>query len=171
MLMALEKSGFMLSFFSRLTRQHWVLIALFIVIFDQLSKFLMTCYLLPSTRVELLPGFDLVLRFNTGAAFSLLADGSGWQRWLFIVLAIGMSALLYYCLSKVPPEKPLESLGLTCVLGGAIGNLIDRVLQGYVTDFILLYYRHWEWPAFNIADSAICVGVALLVPTLFRKNI
>jgi len=157
------------NFFYRLTRQHWVFIALLIVVFDQLTKFLST-YLLPAGRVAVLPGFDLVLRYNTGAAFSLLADGSGWQRWLFIVLAITMSFLLYHCLSKVPPEKPLESVGLTCVLGGAIGNLIDRVLHGYVTDFILLYYQHWEWPAFNIADSAICIGVALLVPTLFRKN-
>jgi len=155
---------------TNLSRKHWVSIALVIVFFDQLSKFYSSVYLSSLSRLEVLPGFDLVLRYNSGAAFSFLADASGWQRWFFISLALVVSVLLYHCLSKVSPKKPLESLGFSCLLGGAMGNLIDRVLHGHVTDFILLYYRHWEWPAFNIADTAICIGMALLLPTLFQRK-
>jgi signal peptidase II len=156
---------------TNLSRKHWVSIALLIVFFDQLSKFYSSVYLSPFSRLEVLPGIDLVLRYNSGAAFSFLADASGWQRWFFISLALIVSISIYHCLSKVSSEKPLESLGFTCLLGGAIGNLIDRVLHGQVTDFILLYYRQWEWPAFNIADTAICIGMTLLLPMLFQRKV
>jgi signal peptidase II len=150
--------------------KHWVLLALVVVVLDQISKCFSLIYLSPQTPLPVLPSFDLVLRYNTGAAFSFLADASGWQRWFFVGLAIVASAVIFKWLGKLSPKEKLESFALSLILGGALGNMMDRVTNGYVVDFILLYYRHWQWPAFNLADSAICLGVFLLIPTLFRTT-
>ncbi len=103
------------------------------------------------------------LAFNTGAAFSFLADESGWQRWLFTALAIGVSAVLVVWLGRTRRGEWRTALPLALIVGGAIGNLIDRLRFGHVTDFIQVYHGDWYFPAFNVADSAISVGAVLLI--------
>ena len=112
----------------------------------------------------MLPVLDLVRLHNTGAAFSFLADASGWQNWLFTGVAVVVSiAILWWLLTLPRSGRRGLALGLALVLGGAIGNVIDRTLYGYVVDFILFHYEAWSYPAFNIADSAITVGVVLII--------
>lgn len=152
------------------TRRYWLALSTLIVAFDQLSKYVSTYYLTLGNWVEVFPGFRLALRHNTGAAFSFLSGASGWQRWFFIGLALIASTAIYVWLGRVSDKSKSESLGLALILGGALGNLLDRIAHGYVIDFILVYYKEWYWPAFNIADSAICIGVTLLIPSLFKKN-
>ena len=114
-------------------------------------------------HVEVTNFFDLVLVFNPGAAFSFLADAGGWQRWFFLGLGLLVSIGLIVWLRRLKPTETRLATALALILGGAIGNLIDRAWLGQVIDFIQLYYQHWYWPAFNLADSAITVGAALLV--------
>ena len=116
---------------------------------------------------EVTPFFNLVLVHNTGAAFSLLADAGGWQRWFFAVVSIAISAVILVMLRRQDQSR-LGSTGLALVLGGALGNLWDRLTLGHVVDFVQLHAGGYYWPAFNVADSAICVGVALLVWDGFR---
>lgn len=149
-------------------RRTWLGLAVLIVILDQLTKYLSITYLQAQDTVDIFPGLSLVLRYNTGAAFSFLADASGWQRWFFIGLALLSGVIIYVWLGKLSAKDKWDGLGLSLILGGALGNVIDRLLNGYVVDFILLYYQQWHWPAFNIADTAICIGVALLLPSLFK---
>lgn len=151
-------------------RKQWIILSAVVIILDQFTKFLSTLYLTFSKSIKVLPGFDLTLRHNTGAAFSFLANASGWQRWFFIGLALAMSSIIYVWLGRVEAKNKQEALGLSLILGGALGNLIDRIIHGYVIDFILLYYKDWQWPAFNLADSAICLGVIFLIPILFKKD-
>lgn len=143
---------------------RWLILSFVIVASDQFTKYLVVDNLVEFERINLLPIFDLVRYHNTGAAFSLLADAGGWQHWLFTVIAIAVSAgIVWYQWSL--PKQGCRTLatGLALVLGGAVGNLIDRLMQGYVVDFLLVYYRDWHWPAFNVADSAITVGVTLII--------
>ncbi|MDT8321361.1 MAG: signal peptidase II [Xanthomonadales bacterium] len=109
------------------------------------------------------PGFNLTLAHNYGAAFSFLSDAGGWQRWFLTVLAAGVSLVMLIWIFRLSRSEWLTALALSLVLGGAIGNLIDRVQLGYVVDFIDVYFGEWHYPAFNIADSAITVGVILLL--------
>ena len=112
----------------------------------------------------MLPSIDVVRLHNTGAAFSFLAGESGWQNWLFTGVALVVSAGVLWWLTRLPARgKTVLALGLALLLGGAVGNLIDRLIYGYVVDFILVYYRDWSYPAFNVADSAITCGVALVL--------
>lgn len=141
-----------------------LVVSLLVVLLDQLTKFEVTQSLELYQRVPVLPFFDLVRLHNSGAAFSFLAGASGWQNWLFMGVAVVISAGILWWLVQLPRRgKAVLGLGLALLLGGAIGNLIDRVLYGYVVDFILLYYGEWSYPAFNIADSAITCGVALVL--------
>ncbi len=151
-------------------RGVWLFIALGLVGLDQITKFLSLHFLALNQQIDIFPFLDLTMRHNPGAAFSFLSTASGWQRWFFIILAAIASIIIYYWLGKVPKNNRLESLGLSFILGGALGNVIDRLVHGYVIDFILLHYQHWEWPAFNIADSVICLGVLFLLPALIRKQ-
>lgn len=150
-------------------RKIWFFISFFIIVLDQVSKYLARHFIHFSESIAVVPGFDLTLRYNTGAAFSFLADGSGWQRWFLVGLALAVSVMLIIWLIRLPSKEKLEGLSFSLILGGALGNLIDRIFYGHVVDFILLYYKHWEWPAFNVADSAITVGVALFVWRLFKR--
>ena len=119
-------------------------------------------------RIELLPVLDLTLMVNTGAAFSLLADAGGWQRWFFVLLAVGVIGFILYWLRTLPPRgNNILAMGLALVLGGAFGNLIDRSAYGWVIDFIHLHWRDAYWPAFNLADSAITVGAVILFVDAF----
>jgi signal peptidase II len=112
--------------------------------------------------------FSLILTFNAGAAFSLLADSDGWQRWFFAAIALGAAVLITWLLKR--GGSALYCLGLSLILGGALGNVWDRLTIGRVVDFLLFHYERWSWPAFNVADSAICVGVALLIVDSFRHR-
>ena len=112
--------------------------------------------------------FSLVLAFNSGAAFSFLAGADGWQRWLFVAVALIASAVMLWLLKR--GGGSLFCAGIALILGGALGNLYDRIVIGRVVDFLLFHYREWQYPAFNVADSAITVGVALLIVDSFRQR-
>ena len=143
---------------------RWLILSIAVVIIDQITKREVMDNLFEFQRINLMPLLDLVRYHNTGAAFSLFADASGWQHWLFTIIAFAVSGgIIWYQWSL--PVRGCRTLatGLALVLGGAIGNVIDRLMFGYVVDFILIYYQEWSWPAFNVADSAITVGVTLII--------
>lgn len=142
---------------------RWLWLSTLLVVLDQASKWIALERLVPYEAVPLVPGFNLTLMFNTGAAFSFLSDAGGWQRWGLSLLALVLSVALTFWLRRLTRAEVLSAVGLALVIGGAIGNLWDRLVYGYVVDFIDLYVADWHWPAFNIADSAITVGAALLV--------
>lgn len=142
----------------------WLSLSAVVIALDQLTKQIALAMLQPYTPHAVIPGFlNWTLAFNTGAAFSFLHDAGGWQRWLFSVLAIGVCAVLAVWLRRLPRGEWRTALPLALVIGGALGNLIDRVRLGRVTDFIEVYHQQWSWPAFNVADSAISVGAVLLI--------
>lgn len=134
-----------------------------VVAVDQVTKWLAVKFLLGRPPLEILPGFDLQLVYNTGAAFGLLDDAGGWQNGFFITVALVVCVFISNMLRRLQPDEVQGAVALALILGGAIGNVIDRLLQGYVVDFIHWYYQNWHWPTFNIADSAITVGAVLLV--------
>lgn len=149
----------------------WLWLSLFVILLDQATKYLADSLLTWGQPVPVLPFFNLTLLYNTGAAFSFLSDAGGWQRWFFILLALGVSAVLVHWLRRLPREQLRMAVALSLILGGAIGNVIDRIWFGHVIDFIQLYYRDWYWPAFNVADSAITIGAVLLIwDGLFGKQ-
>lgn len=152
-------------------RRQWaLLLAAFIILFDQLTKWVIIKTFAFGENLSVFPGFSLTLRHNTGAAFSFLASESGWQRWLFVGLAFIISSSIIVWLGHLSKQERGESIGLALILGGALGNVIDRLWFGYVVDFILVYYKEWQWPAFNIADSAIFIGVVLYALSVFKKK-
>ncbi len=138
----------------------WVAAA--VIVLDQLSKLWVLNSFMPGESVKVTPFFNLVLVFNPGAAFSFLADHAGWQRWFFTVIALAISGWILWQLRALRP-RTRYSLGLALIMGGALGNLIDRLWLGMVIDFIDLHAAGWHWPAFNVADSAVCVGAVLYV--------
>ena len=140
---------------------RWYGLAGLVVVLDQLSKWVALANIGLGESIYVAPFWNWVLTFNPGAAFSFLADQPGWQRWFFTVLALGVSGWIAYELRKHPEQK-LLSLALTLVMGGALGNVIDRVRFGAVVDFIQWHAAGYYWPAFNVADSAITVGAILL---------
>lgn len=140
----------------------WLGLAGLIIVLDQLTKFWVVSALRLGQSVELTSFLNLVLVYNPGAAFSFLSDAGGWQRWFFVVLAIAVSGWLTFLIRSHAAERLLP-LAATLILGGALGNVIDRIRYGAVVDFVDLHAVSWHWPAFNVADSAISVGVALLV--------
>jgi len=131
--------------------------------FDQATKHLAEALLVMHEPVPVFPSFNLTLTYNTGAAFSFLADAGGWQRWFFLGLGIAVSVGLIIWLCRLKPDDRRLSAALALILAGAVGNLIDRILFGQVIDFIQLYYERWYFPVFNVADIAINIGAALLV--------
>lgn len=148
----------------------WLALALVVVLIDQLTKAFVLAGLVLYQPVPLIPGFNLTLVYNPGAAFSFLSKASGWQRWFLSALAGVISIVLVVWLLRVPRGQTTLAAALALVLGGAVGNLIDRVRLGYVIDFVDMYYRSWHWPAFNVADAAITVGAGLLVLTSLRPT-
>ena len=142
----------------------WLVLSAVVIAFDQLTKHVAITELQPYTPQAVIPGFlNWTLAFNPGAAFSFLAGADGWQRWFFTALALSVSALLAFWLSRTARGDWRNAAPLALIIGGALGNLIDRLRLGHVTDFIQVYWREWAWPAFNIADSSIFVGAALLI--------
>jgi len=141
----------------------WLWLSLFVIVFDQITKTMADTMLTLYAPKPVMPFFNLTLMYNQGAAFSFLSDAGGWQKWFFTLLAISVSAGIIYWLKKLPATEKEQAIALSLVLGGAIGNLIDRLIHGYVIDFLDVYYEQLHWPAFNIADSAITLGAAILI--------
>ena len=140
----------------------WLILALVVGVLDQFTKQLVLANLHYGQVIPVTGFFDLVLVFNTGAAFSFLAEHSGWQRWFFTVLALGISAWLLALMHHQRHEKLLPA-AFALIIGGALGNVYDRLVHGAVVDFLHFHYAGWSWPAFNLADSAITVGVVLML--------
>lgn len=151
---------------NRSTRRYiaWLVVATLVVVADQLTKWAIVEWVPLYDKVPLNSFMNLTHQRNTGAAFSFLADAGGWQRWFFVVLATAVSAFIAGWLFRIRKEGPIILMGgLSLVLGGAIGNLIDRARLGYVTDFFQVWFGNWAFPSFNVADAAISVGAALLI--------
>ncbi len=148
----------------------WLGLSAVVVILDQISKAWILAAFHIGESLRVLPVFDLVLLFNPGASFSFLADAGGWQRWMFTVLALGISAWLVVLLRRHASER-LMPLALALILGGALGNVIDRIRFGAVVDFLHFHWNEHFFPAFNVADSCITVGVVLMLwHELFHKG-
>lgn len=141
---------------------RWLALSALLIVLDQASKLAILTHFRPGERLELTSFFNLILTFNPGAAFSFLADGGGWQKWFFVVLALAISIWIVVMLNQHSCERLLP-LALSLVMGGALGNAIDRLVYGAVVDFLDFHYAGWHYPAFNVADSAITAGVALLL--------
>ncbi|MEM1435579.1 MAG: signal peptidase II [Pseudomonadota bacterium] len=139
-----------------------------VVVLDQLSKREIVHRLELYDRVDVSAFFSWVHARNYGAAFSMLDDAGGWQRWFFVALALGFTAFILYELRRLPPADRLMGWVYGLILGGAIGNLIDRLQYGYVVDFLLFHYGSWSFPAFNVADMALSLGAALWIYCMFR---
>jgi signal peptidase II len=148
----------------------WLWVTVLTVLLDQCSKLVIDNYMKLYDSIPLIPSFNLTYVHNTGAAFSLLSNAGGWQRWLFSALAIVMIGLILGWLSRLKNHEDLMAISLAMVLGGAVGNLIDRIAYGYVIDFFDVYYQSWHWPVFNVADSAIDIGVGLMLLDHFRSK-
>jgi signal peptidase II len=141
----------------------WLSLGALVAVVDQLTKATVTRALEHGDLVPVLPFFTLVRWHNEGAAFSMLSDAAGWQRWFFVVLAVGFLAFIVYELRRLPGDQKMMGWVYGLIAGGAAGNLIDRVLQGHVVDFLLFHYDRFYFPAFNVADIALSVGAALWI--------
>lgn len=149
---------------------RWLWVTVLVLAFDQWTKYLAVGALALYEPVPVMPSFNLMLAHNTGAAFSFLSDAGGWQRWFFVGLTLVISVVLLAWLYRLPRGQQLLPIALTLVLGGAWGNVYDRMAHGYVIDFIDWYVGSYHWPAFNIADAAICFGAGLLIFDSFRHS-
>ena len=157
---------------SRFGRLGWLVLSLLVLVIDQVSKAHFEGSLEMFQQIVVIPDyFSWTLAYNTGAAFSFLADGGGWQRWLFALIAVVVSAVLVVWLKRLGRDDTWLAIALALVLGGALGNLYDRIALGHVIDFILVHWqnRHY-FPAFNFADSAITVGAIMLALDMFKSK-
>lgn len=158
--------------FGRLGRLGLLWITVLVLVLDQVSKAYFEGTLSLYQQIVVIPDlFSWTLAYNTGAAFSFLADSSGWQRWLFALIAVVVSAVLLVWLRRLKPSDTWLAIALALVLGGALGNLYDRIVLGHVIDFILVHWQNrWYFPAFNLADSAITVGAIMLALDMFKTK-
>ncbi|CRM36833.1 MULTISPECIES: signal peptidase II [Pseudomonas] len=157
---------------SRFGRLGWLVLSVLVLVIDQVSKAHFEGSLEMFQQIVVIPDyFSWTLAYNTGAAFSFLADGGGWQRWLFALIAVVVSAVLVVWLKRLGRDDTWLAIALALVLGGALGNLYDRIALGHVIDFILVHWqnRHY-FPAFNFADSAITVGAIMLALDMFKSK-
>lgn len=150
-------------------KSGWLLLSLLVLLADIFSKAYIKSHLLFGLPYRLTSFLNVTLVYNRGAAFSFLNSASGWQQWLFSLLAIAVSVVLLIWLYRMPPKKTWAACGASLIIAGAIGNLISRLYYGYVIDFIDLHLAGWHWPAFNVADSAICIGVLCLLVDALRR--
>ena len=142
----------------------WMSVAFLVVLADQVTKWAIVEWVGLYQKIPVNSFINLTHQRNTGAAFSFLADAGGWQRWFFVTLASAVSIMIVVWLWRIREERQaILAGGLSLVLGGAVGNLIDRIMLGYVTDFIQVWFGNWAFPSFNVADAAISVGAALLI--------
>jgi signal peptidase II len=150
---------------------RWLPVAVVVWLADRVTKYVVTQSLRLGEEVPILPFFSWVRLHNYGAAFSLLSEAGGWQRWMFVLIALAFSAFLIYELRRLQPGQWLHGVAYALILGGAWGNLYDRIVQGHVVDFILVHYqRTWFFPAFNVADAAITVGAAIWIALLLHES-
>jgi signal peptidase II len=149
---------------------RWLWLSAFVFLADQASKYFVITNLIPWQPKYLLPVLNFTFAMNSGASFSFLQDAGGWQRWLFIGIAVVVCVLLLRWLQRLPRANNGMACAFALVLGGALGNLFDRVVRGVVIDFIQVHYQNWYYPTFNVADSAICIGVAIWIFTSFKKS-
>lgn len=156
----------------RFGRLGWLVLSLLVLVIDQVSKAHFEGSLQMFQQIVVIPDyFSWTLAYNTGAAFSFLADGGGWQRWLFALIAVVVSAVLVVWLKRLSRDDTWLAIALALVLGGALGNLYDRIALGHVIDFILVHWQNrWYFPAFNFADSAITVGAIMLALDMFKSK-
>ena len=143
----------------------WLSVLAFVL--DQLSKNWIVDNIEFYQAVQITPFFNLTHVYNYGAAFSFLSDAGGWQRWFFTVIAFGVSGLILWWLKQTTKQQVILPIAFCLILGGALGNAYDRLLHGYVIDFLVVYYQDWYWPAFNVADSSIFLGATLLIVEMF----
>ena len=157
---------------SRFGRLGWLVLSLLVLVIDQVSKAHFEGSLEMFQQIVVIPDyFSWTLAYNTGAAFSFLADSAGWQRWLFALIAVVVSAVLVVWLKRLGRSDTWLAIALALILGGALGNLYDRIVYGHVVDFILVHWQNrWYFPAFNFADSAICVGAVMLALDMFKSK-
>ena len=153
----------------------FILLSIVIAISDQVMKQMIVrtldqCGFSFCDSIDLLPFLKLVLLYNDGAAFSILSDAGGWQRWFLSIVSFAVSCFIFFWIRRLKSSEVLLGYALAAILGGAIGNLIDRVLLGHVVDFILLFYENFYFPAFNVADASISVGALLLIIDMFYNN-
>lgn len=149
---------------------RWLWLAVVIVVLDQTTKIWAENVLSAEGSIEVLSWFNFTLAYNRGAAFSFLAAAGGWQRYFFLGIGLVAVIIIVAWLQRLRADEQMTALGLVSILGGAVGNLIDRALYGHVIDFIDWHYAGWHWPAFNIADSAILVGAVLVVLSGLRAR-
>jgi len=156
----------------RFGRLGWLWLSLLVLVLDQASKLYFNNALSMYQQIVVIPDyFSWTLAYNTGAAFSFLADSSGWQRWLFVLIAVAVSAVLVVWLKRLGRNETWLAVALALVLGGALGNLYDRIVLGHVVDFILVHWKNiHHFPAFNLADSAITVGAVMLALDMFKSK-
>ena len=155
----------------RFGRLSWLGLTLLVLVIDQASKVYFDSALQMYQQVVIIPDyFSWTLAYNTGAAYSFLADSAGWQRWLFALIAVVVSAVLVVWLKRLGRDDTWLAIALALILGGALGNLYDRIAYGHVIDFILVHWEHRLFPAFNVADSAICVGAVMLAMDMFKSK-
>lgn len=148
----------------------WLTIAAASFGLDQLTKYWVVTTLNYQQQIQVLPFFSWVRWHNDGAAFSFLSGAGGWQRWFFIALAVGFSVYLIYELARLPKHEKAMGWVFSLILGGALGNLTDRVVNGHVVDFILLHHQQYYFPAFNLADSSLFCGAALWILLMLRER-
>jgi len=149
---------------------RWLGLSAVVIGLDQLTKQIASRMLDLHLPVPVMPSLNLTLTHNKGAAFSFLSDAGGWQRWFLAGLTLVVASIIVIWLWRLKPGQRWLACALALVLGGALGNLWDRVMIGAVVDFIDVYYQNWHWPAFNLADSAICVGAVMLVVSTFKEG-
>lgn len=156
----------------RFGKLGWLWLSVVVIVLDQLTKLYVERALSLYQQIVIIPDlFSWTLAYNTGAAFSFLADAAGWQRWFFALIALAVSAMLVVWMRGLKPQENWLAIALALVLGGALGNLIDRIVYGHVIDFILVHWQQrWYFPAFNLADSAITVGAIMLALDMFRTK-
>jgi len=148
----------------------WLVFAVIIIALDQGSKIYIERLLVPGESMKLLPFLNATLTYNKGAAFSFLADAGGYQHYIFGGIAVVISLLIMYWLRTLPPRAVLSRISLSLILGGAMGNLLDRIIRGQVVDFIDFYIGNWHFANFNIADSAITIGALMLIIEALSKT-
>ena len=149
----------------------WLWLSALVIVLDQLTKWWFVTNLSLHERVPVIPNlFDWTLAYNKGVAFSMFNQGLAWQRYGLAFFALTVAIVFAIWMSRLPRHEKASAIALSLVVGGALGNVIDRFRLGHVVDFILVYWQDWSWPAFNVADSAICIGAALLVYAGFRSK-
>ena len=149
---------------------RWLWLSVIVIVLDLILKQLADNLLQYAQPMRIFPFFDLTLLYNKGAAFSFLSAAGGWQRWFFTLVAVGVSVFLLRWMAKTPAANKILGIALALIFGGALGNLIDRVVLGHVIDFISVHGWGWYFPAFNLADSAITIGAGLLILDMLKSG-